>query len=100
MATYFEDEQNKVIVNPRDVNKVIVQEQLNHVEVSIGGPQGIAGPTGANGINGQGVPVGGATNQVLAKVDGTNYNTQWVDQTGGDTTGDSDQVVLATQVFG
>ena len=29
------------------------------------------------------VPTGGATNQVLAKIDSTNYNTQWVDQSGG-----------------
>jgi hypothetical protein len=37
-----------------------------------------AGGAGAQGPAGQGVPTGGAANQVLAKVDGTNYNTQWV----------------------
>lgn len=31
-----------------------------------------------NGINGQGIPTGGTANQVLSKIDGTNYNTQWV----------------------
>lgn len=30
-----------------------------------------------------GVPAGGTAGQVLAKIDGTNYNTEWVDQTGG-----------------
>ncbi len=30
-----------------------------------------------------GVPTGGTTDQVLAKIDGTNYNTQWVDSSGG-----------------
>lgn len=30
---------------------------------------------GTNGSNGQGVPVGGTTGQVLAKVNGTDYNT-------------------------
>jgi hypothetical protein len=35
-----------------------------------------------NSISGV-VPTGGATNQVLAKIDSTNYNTQWVDQSGG-----------------
>lgn len=30
-----------------------------------------------------GVPTGGTAGQVLAKIDGTNYNTEWVDQTGG-----------------
>jgi hypothetical protein len=55
---------------------------------------------GTNGAAGQGVPTGGTTGQVLSKINGTDYNTQWVDQTGGGTTGDSDQVVLATQIFG
>lgn len=44
------------------------------------GPQGDigpTGPTGADGANGQGLPVGGSTDQVLSKVDGTDYNTQW-----------------------
>jgi hypothetical protein len=38
---------------------------------------------GTNGTNGQGVPTGGTANQVLAKVDGTNYNTQWVTPSAG-----------------
>ena len=57
------------------------------------GPQGFQGPQGTQGTTGsigpqgnqgltgpagQGVPTGGTTNQVLAKIDGTNYNTQWV----------------------
>jgi hypothetical protein len=51
------------------------------------GPTGPTGPTGAtgpagtngtNGTNGAGVPVGGTSNQVLAKIDATDYNTQWV----------------------
>jgi len=50
------------------------------VVVSSPGPIGPAGATGAagtNGTNGVGVPVGGTTGQVLSKIDGTNYNTQW-----------------------
>lgn len=34
---------------------------------------GTAGPTGV------GVPAGGTTGQVLAKIDGTDHNTQWID---------------------
>lgn len=54
------------------------------------GPQGDAGPTGATGATGAtgttgptgaGVPVGGTTNQVLSKINGTDYNTQWVTPT-------------------
>lgn len=44
------------------------------------GPQGAAGPAGANGANGEGVIAGGAAGQVLAKIDATDYNTQWVNQ--------------------
>ena len=39
--------------------------------------------TGETGATGEGVIVGGTANQVLAKIDGTDYNTQWVDQSGG-----------------
>ncbi len=42
------------------------------------GVQGIQGISGANGLNGQGVPAGGTAGQHLAKIDGTDYNTQWV----------------------
>lgn len=53
------------------------------------GPQGTtgaAGTAGATGAAGQGVPTGGASGQVLSKIDGTNYNTQWVNQTSGSAT--------------
>ncbi len=41
------------------------------------------GDQGDAGTNGQGVPTGGTTGQVLAKIDGTDFNTDWVDQSGG-----------------
>jgi len=53
------------------------------------GPQGatgFSGPAGANGAQGPagvGVPAGGATGQVLAKIDGVDYNTEWVTGGGG-----------------
>jgi hypothetical protein len=50
------------------------------------GPQGATGATGAQGVQGEagiGVPAGGTAGQVLAKVDGDDYHTEWVDQTGG-----------------
>ena len=40
-------------------------------DASSGGAPGPPGPPG------QGVPVGGSTHQVLRKIDGTNYNTEW-----------------------
>lgn len=47
------------------------------------GPAGPAGAAGAAGAAGQGVPTGGTTNQVLSKIDNTNYNTQWVTPAAG-----------------
>ncbi len=47
------------------------------------GPQGLQGEQGAQGPAGAGVPAGGTTGQVLAKVDDADYNTAWVDQSGG-----------------
>lgn len=43
---------------------------VTFVDVDIGG--GAAGPAGP------GVPVGGTANQILSKIDASNYNTQWV----------------------
>jgi trimeric autotransporter adhesin len=41
------------------------------------GDQGIQGLPGTAGTNGQGVPTGGTAGQVLSKIDGTDFNTQW-----------------------
>ena len=42
------------------------------------GPQGPAGPAGPAGSPGVGVPAGGTAGQYLQKIDGVNYNTDWV----------------------
>lgn len=42
------------------------------------GPAGTNGVDGDDGADGVGVPAGGTTGQVLAKVDSTDYNTTWV----------------------
>ncbi len=44
----------------------------------IQGVQGETGPQGLTGPNGQGVATGGTAGQVLSKIDGTDYNTQWI----------------------
>jgi len=41
------------------------------------------------GADGVGVPPGGDPGQVLSKVDGQDYNTQWVDQSGGGGSGET-----------
>ena len=47
------------------------------------GPQGPQGDPGQPGTDGIGVPAGGTTGQVLAKASETDYDTQWVNQSGG-----------------
>ena len=52
------------------------------------GPQGPQGETGAQGPQGNpgvGVPSGGSAGQVLAKINGTDYNTEWVTPSSGGT---------------
>lgn len=66
------------------------------------GPQGPAGNDGTDGADGVGVPTGGTTGQVLAKNSNTDYDTEWVDQTGGNSlfitvgTADADYVTDGT----
>jgi hypothetical protein len=49
----------------------------------IQGIQGVQGPAGADGADGAGVPTGGTAGQVLAKIDATDFNTQWVTPAAG-----------------
>ncbi len=53
---------------------------------SLKGEEGLQGPSGQDGEAGQdgiGVPLGGLTGQVLAKASDDDFNTEWVDQSGG-----------------
>jgi hypothetical protein len=44
---------------------------------------GPPGNDGADGSNGVGVPTGGSAGQILRKIDGVDYNTEWGDQSSG-----------------
>jgi len=44
---------------------------------------GQTGPQGPKGEPGVGIPTGGTAGQVLAKASGTDYDTKWVNQSGG-----------------
>ena len=50
--------------------------QPNGIGITVGGGGG--GGVGPPGPAGPGVPTGGTANQALTKIDGTDYNTQWV----------------------
>jgi hypothetical protein len=80
-----------VTVNDQIVNVDVIDQPVLVAVSNAPGPQGPQGPTGAtgpqgpagaNGAPGVGVPVGGTTNQVLAKSSATNYDTQWVNPSG------------------
>jgi hypothetical protein len=66
-----------VIVNDEIVNIDVIDEP---VLVNVVNSPGVPGAPGAPGV---GVPVGGTTGQVLAKNSATNYDTEWVDVSGG-----------------
>lgn len=59
------------------------------------GPAGKDGTDGADGSPGPGVPTGGATGQVLAKVDGEDYHTEWIDPPEGGGGGSETYLVKA-----
>ena len=56
--------------------------------------------TGIQGPSGQGVPVGGTTNQVLAKASATNYDTQWVNAGGGGGSGTVTSITATAPLTG
>lgn len=58
------------------------------------GDTGATGATGAQGAPGVGVPTGGTTGQVLKKKSGTDYDTEWADESGGG----SGSTVSVTQI--
>ena len=71
-----------------ETNEIIISEkgvQGSHGiqgiqgEKGVQGSQGIQGIQGEKGDTGEGVPVGGSVGQVLKKIDGTDYNTEWSD---------------------
>ena len=63
------------------------------------GDPGEQGPKGDPGPAGPGVPVGGTAGQVLAKKSSTDYDTEWVNQSGGGTTGGKIRLVEETDTY-
>jgi len=51
--------------------------------LTLGIPQGAKGNPGDDGQDGVGVPPGGTTGQVLKKKSGTDYDTEWANESGG-----------------
>ena len=53
------------------------------------GTSGTSGQTGAQGVAGVGIPAGGSTGQILSKKTGSDYDTEWINNTGGGGSGSS-----------
>lgn len=73
----FTTEESSVNVVDGGSTSVSVTNQGPKGDTGETGPQGPAGNDGADGADGQGVPAGGAQFQVLRKVSGTDYDTEW-----------------------
>lgn len=72
------------------VSSTVSTSSANTANVVAGGvgATGATGATGAAGADGQGVPVGGTTGQVLSKNSNTDYDTEWSTVSGtGDVVG-------------
>jgi len=76
------------------VTTVATSPSVLSMALGVPGPTGEQGPAGANGV---GVPTGGSAGQVLSKIDGTNYNTQWTTPTSGGGTWGSITGTLSNQ---
>jgi hypothetical protein len=48
-------------------------------KIGASGPTGASGATGPTGATGEGIAAGGTEGQILAKIDGVDYNTEWID---------------------
>lgn len=81
------DGDTSITLNDNNVNVKLSSDGVPGDKGDTGatGPQGLQGPQGIPGPNGVGVPTGGAAGQVLAKNSNTDYDTEWVDQTSGNT---------------
>lgn len=64
------------IILSNEVNDVKLTNEIKTIEIA---QKGLRGNNGADGADGEGVPTGGEAGQVLAKIDGTDYNTEWID---------------------
>jgi hypothetical protein len=74
------------VTNSGDETNVILNFTIPRGDTGPQGPQGKQGPTGAPGPAGPGGAPGGTPGQVVAKKSITNYDTEWIDNSGGGST--------------
>lgn len=76
-------EGERIVLSAPDQVEIRLEPVAQPTIVLSGGLTGGTGPAGADGADGQGVPTGGTSGQVLAKASGTDYDTEWVEQSAG-----------------
>ena len=78
-----------VIVDNRLTKRINYEDLLTQLSTDLitNEFRGDPGVPGSPGANGQGVIIGGTANQVLAKIDSIDYNTQWLSLAAVSTTG-------------
>ena len=80
---------NASVTNSGDETNVVLNFTIPRGKTGPQGPQGepgADGKTGPQGPAGPGVAAGGTTGQVLAKKSNTNYDTEWIDNSGSGST--------------
>jgi mannose-6-phosphate isomerase-like protein (cupin superfamily) len=80
---------NASVTNSGDETNVVLDFTIPRGKTGPQGPQGepgADGKTGPQGPAGPGVAAGGTTGQVLAKKSNTNYDTEWINNSGGGST--------------
>ena len=87
--TNVTDSTTFVIVDNRLTKRINYLNFLNQISADLldAGFKGDSGTNGSTGTAGVGVITGGVANQVLAKIDSTDYNTKWLTLSAVSTTG-------------
>ena len=68
---------NLSITIQNNVTRVTVNKEVRQVTVIPNVTNVTVSRVGSQGLPGEGVPAGGTERQVLAKIDATDYNTEW-----------------------
>ena len=85
-TTTGESGTNASVTNSGDETNVVLNFTIPRGKTGPQGPAGKQGPAGGTGPAGPGVTTGGTTGQVLAKKSNANYDTEWIDNSGGGST--------------
>lgn len=78
-----EDGNSIVSVEKTDTEGLVDTYTITYTDIEATTFDVTNGEDGEDGLDGVGIPEGGSTGQVLSKIDETNFNTTWIDPSGG-----------------